>query len=179
MLFLLLTCCVSLKLKSPGVLCRVSSGSCDLPEYCDGKAESCPANYYLVDGTSCAGGQAFCYTGMCLTLEQQCRSLWGQGGWTGSRAGIYWMLFLCGIYWICCIVAEKLITGMNVEYLPWKEFMMVGKKDSNSGESVSNYSFNSRQLIIKGCYLKKITGFTWKRKVTISETAKNFFTQER
>ncbi|XP_058506264.1 disintegrin and metalloproteinase domain-containing protein 19 isoform X2 [Solea solea] len=73
-------CCDNCKLKSPGVLCRAPSGPCDLPEYCDGKAESCPANFYLVDGISCAGGQAYCYTGMCLTLEQQCRSLWGQDG---------------------------------------------------------------------------------------------------
>ncbi|XP_010735817.3 disintegrin and metalloproteinase domain-containing protein 19 [Larimichthys crocea] len=73
-------CCHDCKLKSPGVLCRAPSGQCDLPEYCDGKTESCPANFYLVDGTTCAGGQAYCYTGMCLTLEQQCRSLWGQDG---------------------------------------------------------------------------------------------------
>ncbi|KAM3867059.1 disintegrin and metalloproteinase domain-containing protein 19 [Diretmus argenteus] len=73
-------CCHNCKLKSPGVLCRAPSGSCDLPEYCDGKAESCPANFYLVDGTSCAAGQAYCYTGMCLTLEQQCQSLWGPDG---------------------------------------------------------------------------------------------------
>ncbi|XP_041703871.2 disintegrin and metalloproteinase domain-containing protein 19 isoform X2 [Coregonus clupeaformis] len=73
-------CCHNCKLKSPGVLCRIPSGSCDLPEYCDGKVESCPANLYLVDGTSCAGGRAYCYTGMCLTLEQQCQSLWGQDG---------------------------------------------------------------------------------------------------
>uniref|UniRef100_A0A673VYY1 ADAM metallopeptidase domain 19b n=1 Tax=Salmo trutta TaxID=8032 RepID=A0A673VYY1_SALTR len=73
-------CCHNCKLKSPGVLCRTPSGSCDLPEYCDGKAESCPSNLYLVDGTSCAGGRAYCYTGMCLTLEQQCQSLWGRDG---------------------------------------------------------------------------------------------------
>ncbi|KAM9357468.1 disintegrin and metalloproteinase domain-containing protein 19 [Symphorus nematophorus] len=73
-------CCDNCKLKSPGVLCRAPSGSCDLPEYCDGKAESCPANFYLVDGTSCAAGKAYCYTGMCLTLEQQCRALWGRDG---------------------------------------------------------------------------------------------------
>uniref|UniRef100_A0A674NQP3 ADAM metallopeptidase domain 19 n=1 Tax=Takifugu rubripes TaxID=31033 RepID=A0A674NQP3_TAKRU len=73
-------CCHKCKLKSPGVLCRAPSGSCDLPEYCDGRTESCPANFYLVDGTTCASEQAYCYTGMCLTLEQQCQSLWGQDG---------------------------------------------------------------------------------------------------
>ncbi|XP_077103619.1 disintegrin and metalloproteinase domain-containing protein 19 [Siphateles boraxobius] len=71
-------CCHDCKLKSPGVMCRPPSGSCDLPEYCDGKSESCPANFYLIDGNSCAGGSAYCYTGMCLTLEQQCLSLWGK-----------------------------------------------------------------------------------------------------
>ncbi|XP_020782886.2 LOW QUALITY PROTEIN: disintegrin and metalloproteinase domain-containing protein 19 [Boleophthalmus pectinirostris] len=73
-------CCDNCKLKSPGVLCRAASGSCDLPEYCDGKAESCPANFYLMDGAMCSGGGAYCYTGMCLTLEQQCQSLWGKDG---------------------------------------------------------------------------------------------------
>lgn len=73
-------CCDNCKLKSPGVLCRDASGPCDLPEYCDGKAESCPANFYLMDGSTCAGNRAYCYTGMCLTLEQQCRSLWGKDG---------------------------------------------------------------------------------------------------
>ncbi|KAK3564723.1 hypothetical protein QTP86_024869 [Hemibagrus guttatus] len=71
-------CCENCKLKNPGVLCRAPSGSCDLPEYCNGASESCPANFYLVDGSPCAHGQAFCYTGMCLTLEQQCKSLWGK-----------------------------------------------------------------------------------------------------
>ncbi|XP_030621415.1 disintegrin and metalloproteinase domain-containing protein 19 [Chanos chanos] len=71
-------CCDNCKLKSPGVMCRPPSGSCDLPEYCDGKSEFCPANFYLMDGSSCARGKAYCYTGMCLTLEQQCLSLWGK-----------------------------------------------------------------------------------------------------
>ncbi|XP_038131108.1 disintegrin and metalloproteinase domain-containing protein 19 isoform X2 [Cyprinodon tularosa] len=71
-------CCHNCKIKSPGELCRATSGLCDLPEFCDGKSESCPANFYLADGTSCAHGRAYCYTGMCLTLEQQCQSLWGR-----------------------------------------------------------------------------------------------------
>uniref|UniRef100_A0A8C2G9E0 ADAM metallopeptidase domain 19b n=1 Tax=Cyprinus carpio TaxID=7962 RepID=A0A8C2G9E0_CYPCA len=73
-------CCHECKLKSPGVMCRPPSGSCDLPEYCDGKSETCPANFYLGDGSSCAGGSAYCYTGICLTLQQQCLSLWGKDG---------------------------------------------------------------------------------------------------
>uniref|UniRef100_A0A3Q2CVP5 ADAM metallopeptidase domain 19b n=1 Tax=Cyprinodon variegatus TaxID=28743 RepID=A0A3Q2CVP5_CYPVA len=72
-------CCHNCKVSSPGELCRATSGLCDLPEFCDGKSESCPANFYLADGTSCAHGRAYCYTGMCLTLEQQCQSLWGRG----------------------------------------------------------------------------------------------------
>ncbi|XP_032410099.1 disintegrin and metalloproteinase domain-containing protein 19 isoform X1 [Xiphophorus hellerii] len=71
-------CCHNCKIKSPGELCRGTSGLCDLPEYCDGKSESCPANFYLADGTTCAHGRAYCYTGMCLTLEQQCQFLWGR-----------------------------------------------------------------------------------------------------
>uniref|UniRef100_A0A8C1QIK0 ADAM metallopeptidase domain 19b n=1 Tax=Cyprinus carpio TaxID=7962 RepID=A0A8C1QIK0_CYPCA len=73
-------CCHECKLKSPGVMCRPPSGSCDLPEYCDGKSESCPANFYLGDGSSCEDGSAYCYTGICLTLQQQCLSLWGKDG---------------------------------------------------------------------------------------------------
>ncbi|XP_017288537.1 disintegrin and metalloproteinase domain-containing protein 19 [Kryptolebias marmoratus] len=71
-------CCHNCKLKSPGHLCRAPSGLCDLPEHCDGKTESCPANFYRMDGTSCDKGKAYCYTGMCLTLELQCQSLWGR-----------------------------------------------------------------------------------------------------
>ncbi|XP_052005262.1 disintegrin and metalloproteinase domain-containing protein 19-like isoform X2 [Xyrauchen texanus] len=71
-------CCHECKLKNPGVMCRPPSGSCDLPEHCDGKSESCPANFYLVDGSSCTGDKAYCYMGMCLTLEQQCLSIWGK-----------------------------------------------------------------------------------------------------
>ncbi|TNN30743.1 Disintegrin and metalloproteinase domain-containing protein 19 [Liparis tanakae] len=72
--------CGEEELKSPGALCRAPSGSCDLPEFCDGKEESCPANFHLADGAACGGGRAYCYTGMCLSLEQQCLSLDAQCG---------------------------------------------------------------------------------------------------
>ncbi|XP_066470558.1 disintegrin and metalloproteinase domain-containing protein 19 [Tiliqua scincoides] len=73
------TCCDKCKLVSPGTLCREQSRPCDLPEYCTGKSPFCPANFYQLDGTPCASGRAYCYSGMCLTYEQQCLQLWGAG----------------------------------------------------------------------------------------------------
>ncbi|XP_060096226.1 disintegrin and metalloproteinase domain-containing protein 19 [Heteronotia binoei] len=73
------TCCHLCKLISPGTLCREQSRPCDLPEYCTGKSPFCPANFYQLDGTPCANGRAYCYSGMCLTYEQQCLQLWGNG----------------------------------------------------------------------------------------------------
>uniref|UniRef100_A0A3Q2NS17 ADAM metallopeptidase domain 19a n=1 Tax=Fundulus heteroclitus TaxID=8078 RepID=A0A3Q2NS17_FUNHE len=64
-------------LKQAGTMCRGPAGSCDLPEYCTGASPYCPANVYLLDGSSCQYGKAYCYNGMCLTHEQQCLQLWG------------------------------------------------------------------------------------------------------
>lgn len=60
-------------------MCREAAGSCDLPEFCTGASPYCPANVYLLDGSSCAHGQAYCSTGMCLSHQQQCLQLWGPG----------------------------------------------------------------------------------------------------
>ncbi|XP_053155060.1 disintegrin and metalloproteinase domain-containing protein 19 [Hemicordylus capensis] len=73
------TCCHQCKMIAPGTLCREQSRPCDLPEYCTGKSPFCPANFYQMDGTPCADGRAYCYSGMCLTYEQQCLQLWGYG----------------------------------------------------------------------------------------------------
>ncbi|KAM4565188.1 disintegrin and metalloproteinase domain-containing protein 33 isoform 1-T2 [Fundulus diaphanus] len=72
-------CCDGCKLKQAGTMCRGPAGSCDLPEYCTGASPYCPANVYLLDGSSCQYGKAYCYNGMCLTHEQQCLQLWGYG----------------------------------------------------------------------------------------------------
>lgn len=74
---LLATCL--LQLKQAGTMCRGPAGACDLPEYCTGASPYCPANVYLLDGSSCQYGLAYCYNGMCLTHEQQCLQLWGYG----------------------------------------------------------------------------------------------------
>ncbi|XP_072543692.1 disintegrin and metalloproteinase domain-containing protein 19 isoform X2 [Salminus brasiliensis] len=72
-------CCEGCKLKQAGTMCRGPAGACDLPEYCTGGSPYCPSNVYLLDGTSCQYGSAYCYNGMCLTHEQQCLQLWGYG----------------------------------------------------------------------------------------------------
>lgn len=70
-------CCASCKLKAAGTMCREPAGSCDLPEHCTGASPYCPTNVYLMDGTACSYGEAYCNNGMCMTHHQQCVQLWG------------------------------------------------------------------------------------------------------
>ncbi|XP_044874123.1 disintegrin and metalloproteinase domain-containing protein 33 isoform X2 [Mauremys mutica] len=79
-------CCQSCQLKTAGTMCREPAGSCDLPEYCTGASPYCPGNVYLLDGSACAGGEAYCSNGMCLTHHQQCVQLWGPGAWPAPDA---------------------------------------------------------------------------------------------
>uniref|UniRef100_A0A3Q0QTG9 ADAM metallopeptidase domain 9b n=1 Tax=Amphilophus citrinellus TaxID=61819 RepID=A0A3Q0QTG9_AMPCI len=55
--------------------CRQSINSCDLPEYCDGKSEFCPGDFYVMDGLPCENNAAYCYEGRCQTYDYQCRQL--------------------------------------------------------------------------------------------------------
>lgn len=73
-----------LQLKPAGTLCRESSNSCDLPEFCTGANAHCPANVYLHDGHACHNVEGYCYNGICQTHEQQCITLWGPGKSTAS-----------------------------------------------------------------------------------------------
>ncbi|XP_076599256.1 disintegrin and metalloproteinase domain-containing protein 12 isoform X2 [Chaetodon auriga] len=72
-------CCEDCRLKLAGTLCRESSNSCDLPEFCTGASPHCPANVYLHDGHACHSVDGYCYNGICQTHEQQCITLWGPG----------------------------------------------------------------------------------------------------
>uniref|UniRef100_A0A3B4A2R2 Uncharacterized protein n=1 Tax=Periophthalmus magnuspinnatus TaxID=409849 RepID=A0A3B4A2R2_9GOBI len=72
-------CCEDCMLKPAGTLCRESSNSCDLSEFCTGASPHCPANVYLHDGHSCHDVEGYCYNGICQTHEQQCITLWGPG----------------------------------------------------------------------------------------------------
>ncbi|XP_028278923.1 disintegrin and metalloproteinase domain-containing protein 12-like isoform X2 [Parambassis ranga] len=72
-------CCEDCRLKLAGTMCRESSNSCDLPEFCTGASPHCPANVYLHDGHACHNVEGYCYNGICQTHEQQCITLWGPG----------------------------------------------------------------------------------------------------
>ncbi|KAI9535515.1 Disintegrin and metalloproteinase domain-containing protein 12 [Dissostichus eleginoides] len=72
-------CCEDCRLKPAGTMCRESSNSCDLPEFCTGANPHCPANVYLHDGHACYSVEGYCYNGICQTHEQQCITLWGPG----------------------------------------------------------------------------------------------------
>lgn len=41
------------KIKPASTKCRTQTNSCDLPEYCDGQTEHCPADFYVQDGLPC------------------------------------------------------------------------------------------------------------------------------
>uniref|UniRef100_A0A3B4GHM0 Disintegrin and metalloproteinase domain-containing protein 19-like n=1 Tax=Pundamilia nyererei TaxID=303518 RepID=A0A3B4GHM0_9CICH len=47
------------QLKQAGTMCRRPAGACDLPEYCTGASPYCPANVYLLDGSSCQYGMSY------------------------------------------------------------------------------------------------------------------------
>lgn len=64
-----------------GHQCRASADAeCDLPEFCTGESEYCPADFYRRDTEPCAGGSAYCWEGACRSHDDQCRTLWGPSG---------------------------------------------------------------------------------------------------
>ncbi|VDK17287.1 unnamed protein product [Anisakis simplex] len=79
-------CCDSqtCQVKKATIICRHATNSCDLPEYCDGQMEHCPADFFVQDGLKCPDDPTdFCYDGKCGNRDQQCRFIWGS---TGSNA---------------------------------------------------------------------------------------------
>uniref|UniRef100_A0A8C2WZP5 ADAM metallopeptidase domain 9b n=1 Tax=Cyclopterus lumpus TaxID=8103 RepID=A0A8C2WZP5_CYCLU len=70
-------CCDNCQIRVPGAPCRESVNTCDLSEYCNGKTEFCPNDFYVMDGLPCQDHQAtaYCYEGQCQTYDVQCRNL--------------------------------------------------------------------------------------------------------
>ncbi|KAJ8386505.1 hypothetical protein AAFF_G00169750 [Aldrovandia affinis] len=70
-------CCENCKLRSAGWVCRDPLGECDLAEHCSGVSPHCPPNVFVQDGHPCEGGREYCSSGVCASLDSQCRWLWG------------------------------------------------------------------------------------------------------
>uniref|UniRef100_A0A0N5B015 Peptidase M12B domain-containing protein n=1 Tax=Syphacia muris TaxID=451379 RepID=A0A0N5B015_9BILA len=74
--------CCDLKtcsLRSPGAVCRGAKDICDLPEFCDGQNNRCPADYYMKNGTPCARfTRNYCFEGKCGDREKACKETWGE-----------------------------------------------------------------------------------------------------
>ncbi|NWX20182.1 ADAM9 protein, partial [Aegotheles bennettii] len=71
------SCCKNCKPLPGGEVCRKSVGPCDLPEYCNGTSEHCPADVAKQDGTVCAE-DGYCYSGKCQSHTLQCKSIFGK-----------------------------------------------------------------------------------------------------
>ncbi|CAB3994598.1 disintegrin and metallo ase domain-containing 12-like, partial [Paramuricea clavata] len=69
-------CCSDCQFISGGTVCREAVNSCDVPEYCNGTSEVCPANLVTVNGISCGNNQGYCQMGECRTHDDQCDELW-------------------------------------------------------------------------------------------------------
>uniref|UniRef100_A0AAF5PUH9 Reprolysin n=1 Tax=Wuchereria bancrofti TaxID=6293 RepID=A0AAF5PUH9_WUCBA len=62
-------------------VCRQATNECDLPEYCDGHMEHCPADFFVQDGHKCPSHtNDFCYNGYCGSRDAQCQYIWGPTG---------------------------------------------------------------------------------------------------
>uniref|UniRef100_A0A6Q2ZB19 ADAM metallopeptidase domain 9 n=1 Tax=Esox lucius TaxID=8010 RepID=A0A6Q2ZB19_ESOLU len=73
------SCCQNCQVIVSGTPCRGSVNTCDLPEYCNGSAPTCPSDFYVMDGLPCQDNTAYCYEGRCQTYNYQCQQLFAPG----------------------------------------------------------------------------------------------------
>lgn len=67
-------CCTDCQFVSADMVCRASTGSCDLSEYCTGSSSACPTDRYVPNGDACGTDPGFfCASGQCTSRDMQCR----------------------------------------------------------------------------------------------------------
>ncbi|KAG3280966.1 disintegrin and metalloproteinase domain-containing protein 30 [Ictidomys tridecemlineatus] len=69
-------CCDKCNFLPSGYVCRDEENECDLPEYCYGNSDKCPADTYKQDGTPCSY-EGRCYNQKCRSRYMQCQSIFG------------------------------------------------------------------------------------------------------
>ncbi|XP_007933254.1 A disintegrin and metallopeptidase domain 3-like, partial [Orycteropus afer afer] len=74
------TCCdaKTCVIAERGQICRKSRDPCDFTEYCNGTSEFCVPDVVSADLEPCLNFTAFCYGGICRTMERQCVELFGK-----------------------------------------------------------------------------------------------------
>ncbi|XP_021075049.1 disintegrin and metalloproteinase domain-containing protein 18 [Mus pahari] len=74
-------CCTpTCELSAAGTPCRKAvDPECDFTEYCDGSSSHCVPDTFALNGHLCRLGSAYCYSGRCQSLNDQCVSLFGKG----------------------------------------------------------------------------------------------------
>eukprot|EP00117_Sycon_ciliatum_P045802 scpid34440/ scgid32882/ Zinc metalloproteinase-disintegrin VLAIP-B len=72
-------CCSNCTILPAGTLCRPAKDQCDLPDYCDGRQERCPADDFKQSGLYCeeagrqtTGQPGTCQQGSCRNIDAQC-----------------------------------------------------------------------------------------------------------
>lgn len=71
-------CCINCTYSELGTLCREIQNICDLPEYCFGTTNQCPAGFYMQDKTP------YCYRGNCTDHTMHYREIFGRHTHNGN-----------------------------------------------------------------------------------------------
>ena len=94
------TCCnlATCRFRPYGTTCRLSSGGCDISEFCQGDSQSCPVDTYRRDGTTCNNGNDYCFDGTCQTYNSQCQFHFSEFMFVGAEGGFTAVLQKYGLH---------------------------------------------------------------------------------
>ncbi|KAJ5280851.1 hypothetical protein N7478_006223 [Penicillium angulare] len=153
-------CCSSCQYTSSGTVCRPSTGTCDIAEYCTGNSSSCPDNKYEKDGSSCgSSGQGLkCASGQCTSRDYQCRSVIGtylssNESWACDNTNAPSCMIVCGAPQIASKYGSSTCIEMNQNYLDGTPCDSGGHCSNGKckGSSVSGWVKDHKNLVIGIC----------------------------